>query len=335
MIAASCGTGSDSTEPVDAGSAPTTFEAEPTPAVEQSEDSVTAAASTTTPPSTTTSPPDTTIPEPRRIIPLDGDLAEIVFALGLGDEVVATDISATYPAAADALPEIGYQRALAPEPIIEFEPTVVLATEIAGPPETLDALGRVGVDVVMIPTEATAAGPGEKIRAVAAALDAEAVGDELAASVDAGIQEVVDATAAFDTAPRVAAMYVRGQNTQLLFGAETGVGWLLEAVGAVNVADDLGVAETAQVTAESFVAAAPEVIVLPTAGLASVGGIDGLLEIPGVAQTPAGANRRILTYEDQYLLGNGPRTPALLRELVADLYPGAGDAAGSSTGATP
>lgn len=36
------------------------------------------------------------------IIPVDGDIAEIVFALGLGDRVIATDLSGTYPAAADA-----------------------------------------------------------------------------------------------------------------------------------------------------------------------------------------------------------------------------------------
>ncbi|MEM8926463.1 MAG: ABC transporter substrate-binding protein, partial [Actinomycetota bacterium] len=79
-----------------------------------------------------------------RIIPLDGTVAEVVFALGLGDNVVATDLSATYPDAADALPEIGYQRALSAEPIAAFEPTVLLATEIAGPPEVLDDLRRLG-----------------------------------------------------------------------------------------------------------------------------------------------------------------------------------------------
>ena len=34
--------------------------------------------------------------------------------------------------------------------------------------------------------------------------------------------------------------------------------------------------------------AAPDVLILSTTGLASVGGIDGLLQIPGIAQTPAG-----------------------------------------------
>ena len=79
-----------------------------------------------------------TISSVARIVPVDGDLAEIVFALGLGDHVVATDISATYPPEAEALPDIGYQRALSPEPIAAVEPTVVLATDLAQPAETLD-----------------------------------------------------------------------------------------------------------------------------------------------------------------------------------------------------
>ena len=67
-------------------------------------------------------PPSSTVYATERIIPLDGDIAEIVFALGLGEHVVATDLSATYPPEADALPQIGYQRALSAEPIVAFEP---------------------------------------------------------------------------------------------------------------------------------------------------------------------------------------------------------------------
>ena len=61
-------------------------------------------------------------------------------------------------------------------------------------------------------------------------------------------------------------------------------------------------------------------LLVTTTGLESVGGIDGLLAIPGLAETPAGHDRRVLAYEDQYLLGNGPRTGQLMRQLVADLH---------------
>ena len=66
--------------------------------------------------------------------------------------------------------------------------------------------------------------------------------------------------------------------------------------------------------------AAPDVIITTTSGLESVGGIDGLLTIPGVAQTPAGQNRKVLDFDDQYLLGGGPRSGDALSDLIAALY---------------
>ena len=105
-----------------------------------------------------------------RIVPVDGDLAEIVFALGLGDRVVATDLSATYPPEVERVPDIGYQRALDPEPIAAVEPTVVLATDLARPTETLEQLRDLGIAVVVIDREPTLDGPARKVMAVAEAL---------------------------------------------------------------------------------------------------------------------------------------------------------------------
>ncbi len=282
------------------------------------------AASSTSPSAPSTSPTSATVvDDPHRIIPFDGDLAEVVFALGQGGQVVATDISATYPPEADALPEIGYQRALAAESIAAFEPTLALATDIAGPPEVLDELERLGTDVVMIPTESSPQGPGNKIRAVAAALDISDVGEQLAADVDAAIDAAIERARNAPSAPRIGVLYLRGENVQLLFGTGTGVHWMIEAVGGVDIADELGVADTAPINAEALVVAAPDVLIVTERGLESVGGIDGLLKISGIAATPAGEQRRVLVYDDQLLLGNGPRTAELLQQLITDLYRGA------------
>ena len=89
--------------------------------------------------------------EPMKIVPLNGDLAEIVFALGLGDEVVGVDISATYPAEAAAKPKIGYQRTLSAEGIIGLQPTIALGTDEAGPPEVIDQIEKAGVTVEILP----------------------------------------------------------------------------------------------------------------------------------------------------------------------------------------
>ena len=254
-----------------------------------------------------------------RIIPLDGTVAEVVFALGMGDNVVATDLSATYPPEADALPEIGYQRALSAETVASFAPTVLLATEIAGPPEALDDMRRLGYPLVIIPNEATPTGAGQKIRAVATALGIPKQGEDMADSLDAAIAEASVPPDHDDNRPRVVALYVRGTVAQLVLGESANTRWLINSAGGVDVSESMGIDDSAPISAEAILAAAPDVLLVPAAGLDSVGGVDGLLEIGGLGQTPAGKDRQVLAYDDQFLLGNGPRTAEMLAQLRNDL----------------
>ena len=231
-----------------------------------------------------------------------------MFALGLGDRVVATDLSATFPPEADALPEIGYQRSLSAEPIAAFEPTVLLATDLAGPPETLDQLRDLGYPLVMIDRPIDATGPATKIREVAEALGVPERGEALARDVQATIDAASEAGAAAAAAgdrPRVMALYLRGERVQFVFGKNSGLDWVIAAAGAIDVGTELGVVDNAPLTAESVLEAAPDVFLVSTTGLESVGGLDGLLAIPGIAQTPAGEAARVITHPDQYLFGGG------------------------------
>ncbi|CAB4643555.1 unannotated protein [freshwater metagenome] len=47
-----------------------------------------------------------------------------------------------------------------------------------------------------------------------------------------------------------------------------------------------------------------------------MGGVDGLVQLPGVAQTTAGKNRAVIAVDDSLLLSFGPRTPMLITELA-------------------
>jgi iron complex transport system substrate-binding protein len=268
-----------------------------------------------------TDAPLTDSPDPdARIIPVDGDLAEIVFALGLGDHVVATDLSATYPPEAAAKPEIGYQRALMPEPILAFSPTIVLATDLAGPKEVVEQLAAL-VETVVIDAPEDLTGPAAKIRAVAAALGVPARGEVLARATQAEIDAAVASVPSEHPEVRVAGLYLRGAGVQQVFGPGSGMHVLLDAVGVVDIGERLGVEDNQPVTEEAFLLEGPEVLVVTTTGLESVGGIDGLLAMPALARTPVAATRRVVAFEDQYLLGLGPRTGQLLTELIDAFYP--------------
>ena len=259
-----------------------------------------------------------TIESVERIIPLDGTVAEVVFALGMGDNVVATDLSATWPPEADALPEIGYQRALAAETIAAFNPTILLATDIAGPPGALEDLKRLGYPLVIVPNDSSRQGPGEKVRAVARALGIPKRGEELAAQID---QEI--SSNSVDEPPekplKVLALYVRGTAAQRVLGESFATNWLIKAAGGADAAEIIGIADSAPISSEAILEVEPDVLLIPSAGLESAGGIDGLLQIPGLAETPAGKNRNVADFDDQYLLGNGPRVGKLIGELRAAL----------------
>lgn len=79
-------------------------------------------------------------------------------------------------------------------------------------------------------------------------------------------------------------------------------------------------------TAEAAVAAAPDLVLAPAAALAGAGGVEGLLALPGVAETPAGRARRVIVLDDLLLLGFGPRTGEAALELARKLCdnPGGG-----------
>lgn len=261
----------------------------------------------------------TEVTDVSRIVPLNGDIAEVIFALGLGDNVVATDVSATYPAEAAALPKVGYQRTLSVEGILSEEPTVVIGNTDAGPPDVIEQLkATVPVVIIEYPTDLT--GPAEKIEAVATALGVPGRGQALATSTDESIEAAQAQVPDDAESPRVVLLYLRGADVQMIGGADIGAAALLEATGAIDAAAEAGITETVPITPEALVEAAPDVIVTTTSGLESVGGKEGLLAIPGVAQTPAGESGRVLDFDDQYLLGGGPRSGDALADLIDALY---------------
>ncbi|MCA9856454.1 MAG: ABC transporter substrate-binding protein, partial [Dehalococcoidia bacterium] len=120
---------------------------------------------------------------------------------------------------------------------------------------------------------------------------------------------------------KVAFLYLRGAQVQMLAGDGSRADLLIEAAGGVDAGTEAGVTDYVPVTPEALVTANPDILLVMDSGLESVGGIDGLLGIPGIAETTAGASRAVVSFDDQYLLGFGPRTGAVLHELVRAIHP--------------
>jgi iron complex transport system substrate-binding protein len=263
----------------------------------------------------------TTVEDASRIVTLSGEFTEIVFALGLGPNVVAVDLTSAYPEEALALPKVGVEFRLLAEPIIAAEPTVVIGDEDVTPIDVIEQVREAGIPVVIFPALTTIDAPAEKIRMTAHVLGVDAEGEALAGRVQGEIDDAVALAATAETRPRVAFVYIASDDTILLFGEDTVTSGLLDSAGAINVASEIGINGWVPMTPEALVEADPDVIITASRGVESVGGIDAFLALPGVAETRAAADRRVLVYEDLYLLGLSTRAGQALREVVLDLHP--------------
>lgn len=290
----------------------------------------------TTPQTTTTVPSDqrtfvgadgveTTIGDVSRIVSLNGDLTEIIFELGFGENVVGVDVTTTYPPEAAALNDqgqtVGFAQQLAAEAVLRFEPTLVIGDQQVAPPEVLEQLRGAGIPVVILETQTTLDGVETKILEVAEILGVPDEGSELAERVMGEIDAARALAATDDSDPKIAYVYVRGPQVVFLFGAGMPTQGMIEGAGAIDAGAEAGVFGPAPLTPEALIAAAPDLIVLPEAGLAALGGIEAFLELPGVAETPAAQNDAFLDYDEAYFFNLGPRAGQALDEFVRDLYP--------------
>lgn len=263
---------------------------------------------------------ESTIDDTSRIVSLNGDITEIISALGLGDQLVAVDVTTTYPPETDALPRVGFGQQLAPEGVLAFEPTVVIGDTQIAPSEAIEQIRSAGVPVVILDVQTTLDGVETKIEQIAEVLGVPDSGASLAADVNNQIASAVEAAGAVDTPPRVAYLYVRGPQQVFLFGKGMVTNALIEGAGAIDAAAETGVFGAVPLTPEALVAAAPDIIVAPSAGVDALGGVDAITQLPGVSETPAGANGAFLVYDDGFFLNFGPRTGEALEQLIADLY---------------
>ena len=254
-----------------------------------------------------------------RIITLFGDLTEVVYALDAQDFLVARDTASIYPPEAEDLPNLGFNQALSPEGILAFAPTIIFGTPEAGPDETLDHVRNAGVEVVIIDQDDDLDAPAAKVRTVGAALGIPRRAEALALDIERRLAAVQASIGATEPGPQVLFLYLRGALFQFAGGDGSPSQLLIEAAGGIDAGAAAGIVGFQPLTPEAVVAADPEALLLMEGGVESVGGIDGLLRIPGIAETRAGRARRFIIMDDLYLLNFGPRMPDALAELAAEL----------------
>jgi len=252
-----------------------------------------------------------TVRDPSRIISVASGAAEIVAALGLTKNLVGRDIASASESTSD-VPVVTDAHAVSVEKVLAQKPTLFIVDAQASPTQALDAIARSGVQVIQIPQAWSLPEVQPRITALGTALGVPKQAEQLNAQL--GI------TAAARTGTRVAFLYLRGTaSIYLLGGKGSGADAMIDAAGGVDVGAQAKLNPFTPLTPEVLAKAKPDVLLVMTNGLKSVGGISGLLSLPGVAQTPAGMHKRVIAVDDGLLLAFGVDTKNLVNALQVAL----------------
>lgn len=254
-----------------------------------------------------------TVTAPKRVVALNATTVELIYRLGKQGTIVGTDVTGTYPP--NKIPSVGHWAQLPAEGIIALKPDLVIGTAdnfaTGTNPGVVAKLRGAGVKVLVLPATDTGGLNGVRTR-----LDllGQVYGvPGAAAALNRSFDTTLAAVKANQPArpPRVIFLYAHGPNDASIYGTSGGANDLIELAGGVNAAP---FADTRTLTAEALVTINPDAIILLDRGLEAVGGVDGALKLPGVAQTNAGRNRRIYSV-DNSIRWIGPRLPEFALKL--------------------
>lgn len=254
---------------------------------------------------------------PKRIITLSGALTETVDALGFGKSIVATDVTSIYPAYVNSLPKVSKNRTVSAEGLISFKPDLVLAPEGSVSKEIAYQLQSAGINLVNIKQEFSVAGSIAFIKAVAVALQVPAKGEALAKQTQAKVNKALAEVKKSNKTPKVLFIYARGTGVMLVAGQNTNIDAIIGLAGGKNAAQ--GFDNFKPYTTESLIESNPDVILMFDFGLSSLGGADAVLKMPGVAQTNAGKNKRIVQMDGELLINFSVRLDQAITTLNKNL----------------
>lgn len=260
-------------------------------------------------------------------ISITGTIAELVGAFGLADTLVGRDVSTNIPGYED-LPVVTKQgHSIDAEGVLALNPTLIITDGTIGPNDVVLQLRDAGIQVVTVTRAMNPESTYTLVDEVASILGVSPLAAELNAQLakaiadkEAEIQKLLPSDPALR--PRIAFLYVRGTaGIYYLFGEGSGADSIIDSLGAVDVAREIGWVGEKPLTDEALVSLDPDIILVMSKGLESTDGVDGLIAAqPSIALTTAGKNRRIIDIEDTVVFAGGTRIPDVLDGLARAVY---------------
>ncbi len=251
-----------------------------------------------------------------RIVALANGAAELITAMGYRANLVGRDIASSTSELQD-VPLVTSGHQVIPETIIALQPTLVIIDDATGPSSAITKLTAAGIRIVKVSQSWDLAQLIIKIEQIGAALGSPQSAARLNTLLTESVDENLVGISANEQRLKIAFLYLRGTSSIYLVGGKgSGADYLINAAGAIDVGSQEFDKPFTPLTAETMAQLNPDLILVMIGGLESVGGVSGLVGLPGIAQTAAGKNRQVVAVDDSLLLSFGPRTPSLISQLA-------------------
>ncbi|HVX38449.1 MAG TPA: ABC transporter substrate-binding protein [Gemmatimonadaceae bacterium] len=257
-----------------------------------------------------------------RVVCVSKQINEFLYDIHAESVLVARDLTSIYPPQITTLTSVGYHRALSAEGIISMRPTMLLTDGNLGPDAVVAQVKQVGIPVVIMTPGATPDSAQRLMRALGEKFGHERQADSVIAKWNADMAAALADTVQWDKGPkpRVLVMHM-GQvvNNYLALKRGTPADQLIRWAGGVNAVDSVG--GMMRLTPELIAKAAPDIIIATDVGFDRLGSAEKFAAMPGVAETPAGKNKKIYRIDETELMYFGPRTAASLKKIAGWLHP--------------
>jgi cobalamin transport system substrate-binding protein len=255
------------------------------------------------------------VPEnPLRLVSLAPNITEIVYALGLGDELVGDTDNCDFPPEAKSKPHVGTMVNPSLERIVALKPDLALGTPEANRRETADQLERLGIPVYGV-TASTLHGTVASIEDLGKVLGRAAEATRLVAQMQARIDRVENRIKA-QPEPRV--LFVVWYRPLITVGPHTFIADVIRAAGGIPIGADLK-GEWPRLTLEELLPLNPDVILFPktesfSPSLTEFSGLPGWKDLRAVKDGR-------MYFVSETIERSGPRLVDALEELANILHP--------------
>ena len=254
------------------------------------------------------------------IVVAGGSITEILYFLNEEDRILGIDVTSNFPKQTKELPSIGYVRNLSTEGILSLNPTLILGENDMGPPQVLDQIIEIGVDLRIIPEEQTAMGIIDKISCIASIIGSK---DRAQEKIKSELMPIVKDLERFQgdkifEKKRVMLILSMQGTSPIVAGLGTSGDGFIKMTGAINVFESFK--GWKPVSVEAIIESDPDYFIIPSRDMHKNSDVKSLTSNPTFKNTKAGSKENFIFEDSMAMLGFGPRTIITALKVAKKMY---------------